>query len=76
MSTADQIELAFALVKQAGGMNPGVTYRDAGDPLVWWTDGKTHSTLVMPLGKIHSVFDISEHMRESREKFRADQVQP
>lgn len=79
MSQADEIELAFAYVKQAGGTNPGVTYLEGG-PLIWWTDGKTHSTLMLPLSRIHSVFDVSEHMRKSRDKGAAHEspakVQP
>lgn len=67
-SQADEIQFAMGCVKDAGGQNIGVTYL-AGGPLIWWTDGKTHSTLAMKCDKITSVFDVSEHIAESRAKF-------
>jgi hypothetical protein len=57
-------------VKDAGGQNIGVTYLESG-PLIWWTDGKTHSTLAMKASKIKSVFDVSDHIEKSRAKFEA-----
>ena len=69
MSQIDEIEFALACVKNAGGMNPGVTYVSGG-ALIWWTDGKTHSTLTMYAHKITSVFDVSDHMGQSRAKFQ------
>ena len=68
MTVVDEVEYAMDCVKKAGGVNPGVTYI-AGGALVWWTDGKTHSTLTMYAHKIKSVFDVAEHIRESRFKF-------
>ena len=68
MSQSDQIEYAMSCVRQAGGVDIGVTYL-AGGPLIWWTDGRTHSTLAMPASKIKSVFDVSDHITESRAKF-------
>jgi hypothetical protein len=68
VSQADEVELAMARIKQAGGVNPGVTYLEGG-PLLWYTDPKTRSTLAQPLSQIHSVFDVAEHIKESRAKF-------
>ena len=68
MRQTDHIEAVFDFIKKAGGINPGVTYLEAG-PLIWWTDPKTRSTLARPLSQIHSVFDVAEHMNQSRAKF-------
>ena len=70
MSQVDEIEFAMDCVKKAGGVNIGVTYL-AGGPLIWWTDGKTRSTLAMKADKITSVFDVSDHIAESRARFAA-----
>lgn len=76
MTQADEIQFAMGCVKDAGGQNIGVTYLEGG-PLIWWTDGKTKSTLAMKSDKIKSVFDVAEHMRESRAKFETKaEVQP
>ena len=70
MSQADEIQFAMGCVKDAGGQNIGVTYLESG-PLIWWTDGKTRSTLAMKASKIKSVFDVSDHIAQSRAKFGA-----
>ena len=61
-----QIEFAMDCVKQAGGQNIGVNYLSGG-ALVWWTDGKTHSTLTMYAHQITSVFDGRTHTRIPRQ---------
>jgi hypothetical protein len=73
MSIADEIQFAMGCVKDAGGQNIGVTYLESG-PLIWWTDGKTHSTLAMKASKITSVFSVSDHIAQSRAQFGASRT--